>query len=74
MSVTATYRVDGMTCGHCAAAVREEMSALSGVAGVEVDLHPGEVSLVTVTSQAPLAPDDVAAAIDEAGYRLLAAG
>jgi copper chaperone CopZ len=69
MSVTATYNVTGMTCGHCVQAVTTELSALPGVDGVRVDLGTGAV---TVTSAAPLAEDDVRAAVDEAGYELAA--
>lgn len=67
MSVNTTYRVTGMTCGHCEAAVTGELSRLPGVQGVSVDLSTGDV---TVTSQAPLPFDDVCAAVDEAGYAL----
>jgi copper chaperone len=67
MSTTATYSVQGMTCGHCASAVSEEVSALDGVRSVEVDLVAGGVSTVRVVSEAPLADDAVAAALDEAG-------
>ena len=38
MSVSQQYAVHGMTCDHCVTAVTEEISALSGVIGVEVDL------------------------------------
>jgi copper chaperone CopZ len=67
MTTTATYTVQGMTCNHCAAAVSEEISALDGVKSVNVDLVAGGVSTVRVTSDAPLADDAVAAALDEAG-------
>jgi copper chaperone len=68
---TTTYRVTGMTCGHCAAAVTEELRALDGVSDVEVELVEGGTSTVQVTSPAPLAEAQVAAALDEAGdYRL----
>ncbi len=68
---TATYQVTGMTCEHCAHAVTGELTALDGVSGVTVDLHPGSESAVTVTSAAPLTATAVAAALDEAGgYRL----
>jgi copper chaperone CopZ len=67
---TTTYDVTGMTCGHCVAAVTEELGALPGVTDVAVDLHPGASSQVRVTSGAPLAIEDVRAAIDEAGYTL----
>ena len=64
-----TYRVEGMTCDHCVRAVRAEVGALEGVAEVEVDLATGEVA---VTSDAPLDPAIVRAAVDEAGYELVA--
>jgi copper chaperone len=67
MAVTSTYTVAGMTCGHCAQAVTSELTALPGVAEVQVDLGTGSV---TVTSAAPLADDQVRAAVDEAGYEL----
>ena len=70
MSVTTTYTVTGMTCGHCAQAVTTEITALSGVQGVQVDLANGAV---TVTSDRALAVDDVRAAVDEAGYELTSA-
>jgi copper chaperone CopZ len=64
MSDTATYTVPGMTCGHCEASVKEELSAVAGVESVDVDL---KTKLVTVTGSSL---DDAAlrAAIDEAGY------
>jgi copper ion binding protein len=65
--ITSTYHVTGMTCGHCVNAVSTEMSRLTGVTDVEVDLDSGAV---TVTSTEPLAQGDVVAAIDEAGYEL----
>jgi copper chaperone len=69
---TTTYGVSGMTCEHCVRAVTEELSQLPGVRRVAVELVPGGASAVTVTASAPLAPADVRAAVDEAGYDLLA--
>lgn len=66
MSETA-YTVEGMTCGHCVSAVTEEISLIAGVRDVRVDLGSGNV---TVTSDAPLDREAVAAAVDEAGYTL----
>jgi copper chaperone CopZ len=65
-----TYTVSGMTCGHCAASVREEIETIDGVRGVEVDVATGRV---TVTSDKELSTDDVRAAVDEAGYALVTA-
>jgi copper chaperone CopZ len=59
-----TYTVPGMTCGHCKAAVTEEVEQVAGVEGVEVDL---ETKLVVVRGHG-VSDEDVRAAIDEAGY------
>ena len=64
---SATYRAGGMTCEHCVRAVTAELTALAGVTGVTVALVPGGTSGVTVTSEAPLDGQAVAAALDEAG-------
>jgi copper chaperone CopZ len=63
-----TYTITGMTCGHCAASVTEEISEISGVQQVEVDLAGGRV---TVTSDEPLDTSAVRAAVTEAGYELV---
>ena len=62
------YTVQGMTCGHCASSVTEEISRLDGVHGVDVDVATGKV---TVTSDRPLAGDEVRDAVSEAGYQLV---
>ncbi len=69
MTTTNTYTVQGMTCGHCVNAVSAEVGALPGVSSVEVDLASGAI---TVTSDQPLDSDAVRAAVDEAGYQLVA--
>jgi copper chaperone len=61
---TITFSVPGMTCGHCEAAVKKEVGAVTGVTGVEVDL---ETKDVTVTGT-DLDRDKLVEAIDEAGY------
>ncbi|WP_407553003.1 heavy-metal-associated domain-containing protein [Streptomyces sp. Pv4-95] len=65
--VTTTYRVTGMTCGHCEGAVRSEISEIAGVSSVQAAADTG---VVTVTSKAPLDDEAVRAAVDEAGYEL----
>jgi copper chaperone len=67
MSVTATYTVTGMTCGHCVSSVKEELSEVAGVTGVDVVLDTGAV---TVTSDRELGRDEVVAAVTEAGYQV----
>ena len=68
---TQTFRVTGMTCGHCAQAVTTELQAIDGVSAVDVDLVAGGASTVTVSSATPLDRAQVAVALDEAGdYQL----
>lgn len=68
--MSTTYTVAGMTCGHCVAAVTEEVGKLAGVQRVDIDLVPGGESRVTVASEAELPVEAVRAAVDEAGYEL----
>jgi copper chaperone len=65
MTTTATYTVVGMTCGHCVAAVTEEVSQVPGVHAVEVDLACGGLS---VTSETTIDDAAVRNAVEEAGY------
>ncbi len=69
--MTKTYAVEGMTCAHCVVAVSEELGALPGVTGVDIDLVAGGNSAVHVASENELDPSAVAEAVDEAGYRLV---
>ena len=66
----ATYGVVGMTCESCIAAVKKQVSAVSGVTWVEVELVVDGTSRVTVRSNNPLEDDTVRAALDGAGYAL----
>jgi copper chaperone CopZ len=68
MSVETTYQIKGMTCGHCAQAVTGELTLLPGVRSVDVDVPGGTAK---VSSDAPLAIDEIRAAVDEAGYELV---
>ncbi|MDL9935215.1 heavy-metal-associated domain-containing protein [Gordonia sp. ABSL1-1] len=64
----ATYTVTGMTCGHCAASVREEIEEITGVTDVAVSVDTGAVE---ITSDREIDRAQVAAAVTEAGYRLV---
>jgi copper chaperone len=59
-----TYRVPGMSCGHCKQAVSEELLRVEGVESVEVDL---ETKLVVVRGTG-FDDAQLRAAIEEAGY------
>jgi copper chaperone len=59
-----TFVVDGISCDHCKVAITGEVSQVSGVEAVDVDL---DSKLVHVRGIA-LDPAEVVDAIDEAGY------
>lgn len=69
MSIVTTFRVPGMTCGHCEKAVTDEMMKITGVESVQIDL---DTKSVTVSSDSALVWADVEAAIDEAGFEAVA--
>lgn len=64
MSTTTNYTVTGMTCGHCAAAITEEVSEIPGVDQVTVD-H--EVGSMVITGASTPDFDAVKSAVEEAG-------
>jgi copper chaperone CopZ len=64
MTETLTYRVPGMSCGHCVQAVEGELSAVPGVESATADLA---TKLVTVTGS-DLDAAALRAAIVDAGY------
>ena len=59
-----SYTVEAMHCGHCKAAVTEEVEQVAGVDAVEVDLDTKRV----VVRGEDISDDAVRAAIREAGY------
>ncbi|MFI5605694.1 heavy-metal-associated domain-containing protein [Amycolatopsis sp. NPDC051903] len=59
------YTVSGMSCGHCAQSVTEELAELPGVEEVDVDVETGHVK---VRSTEPLTEEAVKLAVEEAGY------
>jgi copper chaperone len=67
MSTTTTIAVEGMTCGHCVAAVQTEVGKVEGVTGVAVDLTSGQV---TVVADGTPDPEALRAAVEEAGYEI----
>jgi copper chaperone CopZ len=61
-----SYTVTGMTCGHCVMSVREAVSEVPGVDGVEVDLASGHMTV----SGDPFQDDAVKTAVATAGYEV----
>ena len=71
-TIQTNVNVSGMTCGHCVSSVSEELEALNGVEDVSVDLNPGGLSTVTITSTNELSPSEIGEAVAEAGYLVVA--
>lgn len=65
MAEKIAYQVTGMSCGHCEASVRAEITKIAGVEDVAVSAASGSLIVTAGT-----AIDDAAiiAAVDEAGY------
>jgi copper chaperone CopZ len=61
---TRDYTVQGMTCTHCVASVRDEVSTVAGVETVDVDLTSGRMTL----SGSGFDDDAVRTAVAAAGY------
>jgi copper chaperone len=62
---TERFQVPGVSCQHCVTAITKEVSALPGVQHVQVAL---DNKTVTVEHGEQVSPDQIVAAINEAGY------
>ena len=65
-----TLNVEGMSCGHCKAAVEEELGGLSGVEYASADPEKGTVEVRYDEGKAT--NDDLEGAVEEAGYSVKA--
>jgi copper chaperone CopZ len=61
------FYVKGMTCDHCVEAVTREVSAVTGVESVQIELESGKLTVLGTGVDA-IAVDE---AVIEAGYELL---
>ncbi len=57
------FKIEGMSCGHCVAAVTREVLALDPDARVRIDLASGQAEIESARTA-----DQLIAAIAEAGY------
>ncbi|HXG38846.1 MAG TPA: heavy-metal-associated domain-containing protein [Bacteroidota bacterium] len=66
---TIELKIEGMHCGHCVMAVRKELSKLASVTVEDVQIGTAKLQIdeTTVTS------DQLAKAVEEAGYRVVSA-
>lgn len=56
--------IEGMTCGHCTAAVEKALKAVAGVEEVSVILEPGEATI-----EGSASPEALIQAVVEEGYQ-----
>lgn len=66
--MTSVYSVPGISCGHCKQAIETEVSKVSGVEMVLVD-----IAAKTVTVKGGDSDEALRAAIEEAGYDISSA-
>ncbi|GLR14208.1 copper chaperone [Chitinimonas prasina] len=60
------FKVEGMSCGGCVAAVERAVKAVAGVSAVQVRLAEAEATVVFEPQQATVAA--IRAAIEAAGF------
>lgn len=65
---TITLQVEGMSCGHCQAAVTKALKGVTGVSDAQVDL--GKKTATVTYDAAQTSVDSLKAAIIEAGYEV----
>jgi copper chaperone len=65
-----TLNVEGMSCGHCKAAVEGELNRLSGVERANADIEKGSVEVTYDENRVSLV--QLKGAIEEAGYTVAA--
>ena len=61
-----TLKIEGMTCGHCQAAVEKALKTVTGVTNATVDLAKKEA---TVLGSADT--DELIKAVEEEGYTVV---
>jgi copper chaperone CopZ len=64
----ATLEIDGMSCGHCVASVKNALEKLSGVAVERVAVGTATVAY----DPAVVSPEQIATAVTDAGYEAVA--
>jgi copper chaperone CopZ len=62
---THTFNIPNISCGHCVAAIKDELSELSGVQSVNGDPATKDV---TVDFDAPATEDQIKAKLTEINY------
>ena len=60
--------IEGMTCGHCAMSVTNEIATIEGVTSVNVDHQAGKAQV----EAHGVTDEQLSAAVEEAGYQATA--
>ena len=60
-------KVDGMSCGHCEASVKERLMEIEGIEQVQVNLETKEVKI----KGEKISDKEVEEAIDEIGFEVI---
>jgi copper chaperone len=63
-----TYKVNGMSCGHCVMHVKNAVTELSGVESCDVSLEKGNMTVRF--DEAKVDYNDLKEAVEEAGYEM----
>lgn len=61
-----TLQVEGMTCAHCEASVKEALENLAGVERVKINLDSGEVNITY--DESTIEVEKMKEAIESQGY------
>ncbi|KUO65882.1 MAG: heavy metal transport/detoxification protein [Gracilibacter sp. BRH_c7a] len=61
-------RIEGMTCGNCVKHVKEALSELEGVTGVDVNL---DTKTAVLEASGDVSDEDIKATIDDVGYAVV---
>lgn len=64
-----TFRVEGMSCGHCEMSVQEELEELDGVKSAKANHEKGTVAVAY--EEGRVTGEQFRAAVEEAGYELV---
>ena len=57
-------KIEGMTCGHCAMSITNEIATIEGVSNVKVDHTQGNA----IVESEGVSNEQLAEAVEEAGY------
>lgn len=66
---TRELKIEGMSCGHCVMSVQKELSKVPSVKVEDVQIGSARVAY----DEAKVQPEDLAHAVEEAGYKLVSA-